>query len=73
MCGYLRSFPMLERVHAVEGGGGSGAELLDSLRRAKPTLHAVSVISGSLYSKWTADAQKQRSITVDDHEYEVLQ
>lgn len=64
---------MLERVHVVEGGGGSRAELLDSLRRAKPTLHAVSIISGSLYSKWTADAQKQQSVTVDDHEYEVLQ
>ena len=73
MCGYLWSFPMLKRVYAVEGGGGSRAELLDSLHRAKPTLRAVSVISGSLYLKRTADAQKQQSVMVDDHKYEVLQ
>jgi hypothetical protein len=60
MCAYVRSFPMLETVQAVEGGESGDEsrmeELLDTLRKAKPTLRVVFIFSGSLYSRWTADA-----------------
>jgi hypothetical protein len=60
---------MLETVHAVEEGDHDGprAELLDTLRKAKPTLRIVTVFSGSLRLKWMADAQEQ-PLMVDDHE-----
>jgi len=59
---------MLETVHAVEEGDGPRAELLDTLRKAKPTLRIVAVFTGSLYLKWTADVQEQQPFMVDDHE-----
>jgi hypothetical protein len=61
MCAYIRSFPKLETVYTVEEGDHNGprAELLDTLRKAKPTLRIVTVFSGSLYLKWMADAQEQ--------------
>jgi len=68
MCAYIQSFPMLETVHAVEEGDGPRAELLDTLRKAKPTLRTVAVFSDSLYLKWTADAREQQPFMDDDHE-----
>ena len=59
---------MLETVHAVEEGDGPRAELLDTLRKAKPTLRIVAVFTGSLYLKWTVDVQEQQPFMVDDHE-----
>ncbi|KAI0245494.1 hypothetical protein BJV78DRAFT_1158577 [Lactifluus subvellereus] len=45
---------------AVEGGESGDEsrmeELLDTLCKAKPTLRVVFIFSGSLYSRWTADA-----------------
>jgi hypothetical protein len=68
MCAYIQSFPRLETVYAVEEGDGPRAALLDTLRKAKPTLRIVAVFSGSLYLKWTVDAQEQQPLMVDDHE-----
>lgn len=59
---------MLETVYAVEGGDGPRVELLNTLCKAKPTLRIVTVFSGSLYLKWTADAQEQQPLMVDDHD-----
>jgi hypothetical protein len=47
---------MLEEVHAVEGKDGVGAELVYALSKAKPTLRAINVRSGSLHFGWTAEA-----------------
>jgi len=55
MCAYVRSFPMVEMVHVAEGGDGIGMQLLDSLCKAKPSLRIVTVYSGSVFLKWTAD------------------
>ncbi|KAH9008219.1 hypothetical protein EDB85DRAFT_1904533 [Lactarius pseudohatsudake] len=54
MCAYIRSFPMPEVVHVAEEGGAVRLELLESLRKANPTLRLVTVFSGS-FLKWTAD------------------
>jgi hypothetical protein len=59
---------MVETVYVVEEGDGPRAELLDTLRKVKPTLRIVAVFSGSLYLKWTADAQGQQPLMEDDHE-----
>jgi hypothetical protein len=59
MCDYIRSFPMLKTVHAAEKGDKPRTELLDSLRKAKPTLHII-VYSGSLHLKWTPSASGQQ-------------
>jgi hypothetical protein len=56
MCAYVQSFPMVESIFAAEGGGGYKTELLDSLCRAKPTLRIVTVVSGRLCLRWTAEA-----------------
>ena len=57
MCAYVQSFPMVESVFVAEGGDGYKMELLDSLRRAKPTLRVVTVLSGNLCLKWAAEAK----------------
>ncbi len=46
---------MVEMVHVAEGGDGIGTQLLDSLCKAKPSLRIVTVYSGSVFLKWTAD------------------
>ena len=56
MCAYMKSFPMVESVFAAEGGDGYKSELLDSLRRARPTLRIVTLLSGHLCLKWAAEA-----------------
>jgi hypothetical protein len=48
----------LETVHAMEVENGVGAELVHAFCKAKPTLRVVNVISGSLQSKWEADAER---------------
>jgi hypothetical protein len=57
MCALVQSFPTLETVHAMEGENRDGAKLIHAFCKAKPTLRVVSVISGSLQSKWAADAE----------------
>jgi hypothetical protein len=47
---------MVESVFAAEGGDGYKSELLDSLRRARPTLRIVTLLSGHLCLKWAAEA-----------------
>lgn len=47
---------MLEAVRVIEGRDGVGAELVQSLCKAKPTLRTVDVKSGALHFGWTADA-----------------
>ncbi|KAH9174014.1 hypothetical protein EDB89DRAFT_1904961 [Lactarius sanguifluus] len=54
MCAYIRSFPMPEVVHVAEEGGAVRLELLESLRKANPTLGLVTDVFGS-FLKWTAD------------------
>ncbi len=56
MCAYVQSFPMVESVFAAGEGDGYKTELLDSLCRATPTLHIVTVGSGRLCLRWTAEA-----------------
>jgi hypothetical protein len=56
MCAYVKSFPMVESVFTAEGGDGYKSELLDSLRRARPTLRIVTLLSGHLCLKWAAEA-----------------
>lgn len=46
---------MVESVFVAEGGDGYQTEVLDSLRRAKPTLRVVTVLSGNLCLKWAAE------------------
>jgi hypothetical protein len=58
MCALVQLFPMLERVLALEGENGFGAELVHAFCKAKPTLRVVNVISGSLKSQWVADVEK---------------
>lgn len=55
MCAFVQSFSMVESVFVVDGGDGYKTELLDSLRRAKPTLRVVTVFSGHLCLKWAAE------------------
>ncbi|KAH8978128.1 hypothetical protein EDB86DRAFT_2837037 [Lactarius hatsudake] len=55
VCAYIRSFPTLQVVHAAEEGTAVRTELLESLRKASPTLRVVTISSGS-FLKWTADA-----------------
>ena len=57
MCTYVQSFPMVESVFVAEGSDRYKIELLDSLRRAKPTLRVVTVLSGNLCLKWAAEAK----------------
>jgi hypothetical protein len=47
---------MVESVFAAEGGDGYKSELLDTLRRAKPTLRIVTLFLGHLCLKWAAEA-----------------
>ncbi|KAI9437479.1 hypothetical protein H4582DRAFT_2057848 [Lactarius indigo] len=54
MCAYIRSFPMPEMVHVAEAGEVVRVELLESLRKANPTLRVVTVFSGS-FLRWTAE------------------
>ena len=55
VCAYVRSFPMVEVLQVAEGGDGFGMQLLDSLCKAKPSLRIITVFSGSVFLKWTAD------------------
>ena len=55
MCTLVQILPMLEAVHAIEGRDGVGAELVQSLCEAKPTLRTINVKSGPLHFGWTAD------------------
>ena len=55
MCAYVQAFPMVEMVHVAEGGDGFRTQLLDSLCKTKPSLHIVTVFSGSVSLKWMAD------------------
>jgi len=48
---------MVESVFVAEGSDGYKIELLDSLHRAKPTLHIVTILSGNLCLKWAAEAK----------------
>jgi len=48
---------MVESVFVAEGSDRYKIELLDSLRRAKPTLRVVTVLSGNLCLKWAAEAK----------------
>ena len=59
MCDYIQSFLMLKTVYAAEKGDRPRTELLDSLHKAKPTLHII-VYSGSLHLKWTPGASEQQ-------------
>jgi hypothetical protein len=54
VCAYIRSFPALQVVHAAEEGTVVRTELLESLRKASPTLRVVTISSGSFLT-WTAD------------------
>ena len=56
MCTFVQTFPMLKAVHAIEGKGEAGAELVHSLCKARSTLCNISVQSGSLQFRWAADA-----------------
>ena len=58
MCTLAQLFPTLETVCAVEEKHGVGMELVRAFCKAKPTLRVVTVISGSLESKWEADAER---------------
>jgi len=53
----MQSVPMVESVFVAEGSDGYKIELLDSLCRAKPTLHIVTILSGNLCLKWAAEAK----------------
>lgn len=59
MCAYVRTFPMIKRVFAAvegeEGEEGEETQLLDSLRKVKSTLCSVTILSGTLCRRWTAD------------------
>ncbi|KAH9013099.1 hypothetical protein EDB85DRAFT_1899918 [Lactarius pseudohatsudake] len=55
VCAYIQSFPTLQVVHVAEEGTAVRTELLESLRKASPTLRVVTISSGS-FLKWTADA-----------------
>jgi hypothetical protein len=55
ICAYVRSFPAVDTVFVAEGGDSFRMQVLDSLRKAKPSLRIVSVFSGSTCLKWTAD------------------
>lgn len=57
MCALVQLFPTLETVHAMERENRVGAELVHAFRKAKSTLRVVDVTSGSLKSKWVADAE----------------
>jgi hypothetical protein len=46
---------MVEMVHVAEEGDGIRTHLLHSLCKAKPSLRIVTVYSGSVFLKWTAD------------------
>ncbi|KAH9026543.1 hypothetical protein EDB85DRAFT_1893408 [Lactarius pseudohatsudake] len=54
VCAYIQSFPTLQVVHVAEEGTAVRTELLESLRKASPTLRVVTISSGS-FLKWTAD------------------
>jgi len=47
---------MVESIFAAGEGDGYKTELLDSLCRATPTLRIVTVGSGCLCLRWTAEA-----------------
>jgi hypothetical protein len=66
MCALVQLFPTLETVHAMERENGVGVELIHAFCKAKPTLRVVNVISGSLQSKWVADAAER---AMDDDDY----
>ncbi|KAH9172089.1 hypothetical protein EDB89DRAFT_1906372 [Lactarius sanguifluus] len=61
MCAYIQSFPMPEVVHVVEEGGAVRLELLESLRKANPTLGLITDVFGS-FLKWTADGMPDEVI-----------
>jgi hypothetical protein len=54
MCAFIRSFPMPEVVRAAEEGAAVRTELLESVRKANPTLQAVTIFSSSIL-RWRAD------------------
>jgi hypothetical protein len=58
ICAHIRSFPMLEVVHAAEGGATARTKLLESLCKGDSTLQLVTVSSGGSGSvlRWTADS-----------------
>jgi hypothetical protein len=55
LCAYVRLFPTVETVYAIEVKGEFRTQLFDHLCKAKSTLRKVIVLSGSLRLDWTAD------------------
>ena len=57
ICACVRSFPMPEVVHVLEGGTEVRTELFESLCKGNSTLRVVTVSDSVLRSRWTADSE----------------
>ena len=62
ICTYVQPFPSVEWVQVAEGMEGFRMELVDSLRKAKPTLRMVVIMGGSRRLVLKVDAQEQQMV-----------